>query len=700
MESISFQYPTWYLLGCILAGLLYAAFLYYRSDKFKDAPRWVNPLMAILRFLTVSLLAILLLSPLLKSSDQEIRKPILVFAQDASESVAAVTDSLSRNELQQSWAGLSERLGDEYEIVNLAFGSEVRSGTDFTFPDKSSNLSEALQYIYDTYSTQNLGAVIMTTDGIYNQGSNPLYQATRLGAPVYTVPLGDTIPKKDLILKRVFNNQIAYLGDRFSVQIDISAINAAGSSSQLVISKIENGQAKILQRQPVNINQADYFDTREIILDADQAGVQRYRVSLNTIAGEASTANNSRDIFLDVLDARQQILILAKAPHPDLAAFRSAITANRNYEVETAYLGKTGGLNLAAYDFVILHQIPASGGQGNEIIRQLNENKTARLFVVGSQTNTNILNSSQSILQINADGQNTNDVQAAIDPGFSLFTISENLRNQLPVFPPLIAPFGEFQAGSAGQAFLNQRIGKVSTAYPLLTFGEADGIKTGVLSAEGIWKWRLFDFLQNKNHEAFNELVQKSVQYLSVKEDKRRFRIRPAKNIFDENETVQLDAELYNESFQRINDPDVSLTITDEAGRQFNFTFDKTAEAYTLDAGNLAVGNYSFNGRALLDGQNLTAAGQFSVQPIQLELFQTTADHGLLRLLSQELGGQTVYPDQLASIEESIRNRDTVKPVIYESTRTRPLIDLKWIFLILILLLGGEWFLRRYFGSY
>jgi len=73
--------------------------------------------------------------------------------------------------------------------------------------------------------------------------------------------------------------------------------------------------------------------------------------------------------------------------------------------------------------------------------------------------------------------------------------------------------------------------------------GEEDGVKKGVLAAEGIWKWRLFDFLQNKNHDIFEEVLGKTIQYLTLKEDKRRFRISLDKNIFNENEPIILDAE-------------------------------------------------------------------------------------------------------------------------------------------------------------
>ena len=89
---------------------------------------------------------------------------------------------------------------------------------------KVSNISEFLKYIYDLYSNQNLGAIIMATDGIYNEGSNPIYAGAKLTAPIYTVALGDTTAKKDVILKRVFHNKIAYLGDKFSIQIDVAAL--------------------------------------------------------------------------------------------------------------------------------------------------------------------------------------------------------------------------------------------------------------------------------------------------------------------------------------------------------------------------------------------------------------------------------------------------------------------------------------------
>lgn len=700
MENISFQYPSWYILLCILLGLAYAFVLYFRSTVFGEQSKWLNIGLGVIRFLTVTFLAVLLLTPLLKSVVREVKKPVVVIAQDQSESVAANMNEEQKAKYRQAFQDLSSDLAEDYELREYAFGNEVREGIDFKAEDKVTNISELLNHLYDLYSNQNLGAVVVATDGIYNEGSNPVYAGTKLAAPIYTIALGDTTIKKDLVLKRVFHNKIAYLGDKFSIQIDVTAQNCAGVNTFLNISKIENGSESRLQQIPVSIDKDDFFLTKEVILNADKSGVQRYRIALNQVSGEATTANNSKEIFIDVLDARQKILILANSPHPDITAIKQSISYNKNYELTIAYINNLTA-NVAGFDFVILHQLPSRTNNASGVLNTLADQKIPMLFIVGSQTDFSKLTKIQPLVNITADQKNTNDIQATFAKDFSLFTLDERLVSELPKFAPLLAPFGDFKENPKADILLFQRIGKIDTKYPLLLFGEQNNVKMGVLCAEGIWKWRLFDYLQHKNHELFDLLLGKTIQYLTLKEDKRKFRVSLDKNIFNENEAIYFDAELYNESYELINDPDVTLTIRNEKGEDFKFTFNKTnSRSYTLNAGYFPVGNYTFRADVMSSGQQLTYEGQFSVQPIQLEIYETTADHRLLRLLSEKYGGEMVYPDQLSSIAEKIKQKGTVLPVVYETTKTRSVINLKWIFFLLMGLLTLEWFFRRYFGSY
>ncbi len=701
MNAITFQYPAWYLLLCAALGLLFALGLYYKDKTFREQSATLNWLLGGVRFLAVMLASIFLLSPLLRTLETETRPPIIVFAQDVSESVGAYLDETgTKAEYLAQLGELEDALGRDYDLQVFSFGEEMRESIDTSFGDKVSNLSELMRNIDELYNGANLGAVILATDGIYNEGSNPVYLPARTTAPVFAVALGDTVPQKDVGIRRTYYNRIAYLGDRFSVQVDLGARNAAGSEVTLTAYKIENGRALPLERREILIDRDDFFSTAEVVLDADQSGVQRYRIGVSAVSGEVNLVNNSKDIFIDVLDARQQILLLAAAPHPDLTAIRQSISTNKNYELEVAYLDDLPQ-DLQAFDFVILHQVPSAQRGGSRIIDQLDEYETPRLYILGAESDYRQVNQRQSLMGIATDGRNTNDVQGRLAPDFNFFTVEEALNQSLSNYPPLLAPFGEFVSGGGGQTLLYQRIRKIDTNYPLLVLGEEGGVKTGVLAAEGIWKWRLFNFLQEENHDEFDGLMSKIVQFLSLKEDKRRFRVSVSKNLFDENEQVFLDAELYNNSYELINDPDAGVVITDEAGKEYSYTFNKTERAYSLNAGTLPVGSYRFRAAVTSNGNLLEYFGQFSVQPIQLELFSTTADHGLLQLLANRYGGAVVDPAGMNTVLPGrIKAEGTIKPVIYQTTRTKSLINLRWLFFILIALLTLEWFLRRYFGAY
>ncbi|MEM9887112.1 MAG: hypothetical protein AAF849_14555 [Bacteroidota bacterium] len=699
MNNISFQYPTWYILLCLLLGIAFALALYFRDRRFREQSTSLNWGLGILRALLVTFLSALLLSPLLRSIITDTQKPIVVLAQDVSESVGAEMGEAALGNYKNELSQLRNQLAEEYDLVTYSFGEDIREGIDSSFSDKVSNLSDMLATVYDLYGNQNLGAVILASDGIYNQGSNPIYSSSKLNAPIYTIALGDTIPKRDLIVKRAFHNKIAYLGDRFAVQIDVAAKNCTGQNTNLVLSKIVNGDSQTLQSIPININQEDFFTTREVILEANEAGVQRYRIALSSVNGEASRVNNVKDFFVEVLDARQKILLLANAPHPDLTAIKQTLSANKNYELNTAYITDLQA-NLLEYDFVILHQLPSKTNTASNVLNTIKNHNIAHLFIVGGQSNLGAFNRAQDLLTIRGDGRNTDEVQALIQNDFSLFTLNEELKREIRQFPPLVAPFGEYKTNPNSSVLLRQQIGRVETPRPLFLLGESAGTKVGVLAAEGIWKWRLFDYLQRNNHEFFNELLGKSVQYLSLKEDKRRFRVNLDQNIFNENETIVFGAQLYNQSYELVNDAEANIVITSTEGKEYSYIFNKTEDAYSLNAGILPVGNYRFRAATTFNGQQLTYEGQFSVQPIQLELYETTADHGLLRILSEEYAGETIFPDQVNGLAELIQAKGNVKPVIYQTTQTRSIINLKWIFFILLALLSVEWFLRRYFGSY
>jgi uncharacterized pyridoxamine 5'-phosphate oxidase family protein len=697
LADFTFQYSSAYIFLCVFIGLIFAFALYYKDKKFLEHQSWLPYLLGFLRFAAVTALCMLLLVPMLKSIFEETKNPIILVATDKSSSAASLEESV---DIDNQISALSEELNTDFQVDQYFFTNRLYTDIPDSSDVKTTNLESVLTGFEELYINQNVGAVIIATDGIFNEGKNPLYINNNLSAPIYTVAMGDTSQRKDIVLKGALSNKIVFLGDKFSVQIDIEAINCAGESTNLRISKYEdNGSLTTIENRNIRIDKQDFFTTQEVIIEANQSGVNRYVASLSSVSGEVSTKNNRKDIFIEVLDARQKILILANAPHPDISAFKQIIENNKNYEVTSLYMDKAT-IDNQPYDLVILHNLPSNGYDLSSILERSNLKSAAKLFVLGSQTNQARFNAMQNVMTLEGNSNSLNEVQASLNGSFNLFNISNTLREEISTYPPMVSPFGNYSVSPNASVLLNQKIGSVQTNYPLYVFNDQGGQKTAVIAGEGIWKWRLFNFLQKNHYDEISELIGKTLQYLTLKEDKRKFRVSPGQNIFKENEAIVFSAELYNDSYEKINEPDVNVSIFDSEGRAFDFVFSRRADYYFLDAGQFPAGNYRFTAVSESNGKKVEQSGRFSVESIQLESFDLTARHGLLRSLAEQSGGQFIEPQRIGELVELIQTNNQIKPVVYATTRTNKLMDNKWIFFVLFGFLALEWFLRRYFGSY
>jgi hypothetical protein len=693
--NIVTSYPAWFIIFCILAGLVYAFVLYYRERKLEELPKWLRYIMAFFRFLVVTIIAFLLLSPLLKTELRETEKPVIVIAQDNSESIVLSKDSaFYRNEYRQKLNKLAEELGDKYEVRRYTFGDRISSESENRFNEKQTDISSVFEEIDTRFSNRNLGAVIIASDGLYNKGVNPVYSSSKLRVPVYTIALGDTNVKKDIVLNKVLHNRLAYLGNTFPLEVLVDARELKGKTSTLTVSKGN----QTLFTQNININSSSFVQTVPVLLEAKEPGLQRYRVKLSTVPEEVNFNNNVQDIFIEVMDAREKILLLTDGPHPDVAAIKQSIEGNQNYEVE-AYMLSDFDKPLKQYNLVVINQLPSTTNATTKIISDINAAGLPVLYILGAKTNLAAFSNLQTGVSITGNGARANESEAVVNASFPLFTLSDELKNYTRHFPALQTPFGTYRSTNSANILMSQKIGVVETKDPLIVFNQSGDRKTGVITGEGLWRWRLRDFADHGNHDIFNELISKTIQYLSVKVDKSLFRVTTKSNYY-ENEPVEFEAEVYNESYELINEPEVSITITNADKKTFPFTFSKTSNAYRLNAGLFAVGEYKYEARVKVGEKVFTQRGEFSVSPLMVEAANTVADHQVLYSLAKKHGGDMVYPAQLEKLQELLTKREDIKTVSYTEKKLNDLVNLKWVFFLLLGLLSVEWFLRKRNGAY
>jgi len=680
-------------------AIIFAVGLYFKDKRIKENKSWLPGLLGLLRFFSVLGILFLLLMPLIKNFITEEQKPLIVFAEDVSESITLSTDETQYTQLQEQLTTLKGELDSKFDIVNIRFSEKLAFNETDTVNTQTSNLSVPLEFISENYEDQNLGAVIMITDGIYNEGKNPLYANANMEAPLYTIPLGDTTIRKDLIIKNVLHNRIVYLNDKFAIETDVQAYNAVGARSSISISKVVNGKTTLLEKQPINIDKNNFFKSYRFELGADQVGNVKYKISLTGINNEITLANNSRNVYIEVLDARQKILLLANSPHPDIKALKSIINTNKNYELDVK-MANAPATSLNRYDVIILHNLPSQKYDISTYLAEINKLKKPVFYIVGAETNTSAFSKVQNVMAINGSNSSMNDITPILESSFSLFNLSDLLKSKVKQFVPLKVPFGEYKTDATAKVLLYQKIGNVETQFPLLAYSDINNHKQAVLSGEGIWRWRLTEFTDFPEQPFTKETILKTLQYISQKEDKRQFRAFTNKNNYRENENILFDAQLYNANYEPINNPEAYLRIKNSAGEKFEYTFSKNNNYYYIDAGRLPEDNYSYTASTSYNGKALEATGKFSVQSIVKEQYDLTAKHDLLYNLSQKFGGEVIYPNNISRLTELVSTNESIKPILYQKAETKPLVDYKWILAVLIIFLAIEWFFRRYFGGY
>ncbi|MBB6112347.1 hypothetical protein SAMN05421821_1172 [Mucilaginibacter lappiensis] len=681
----------WWVPVCLILGIVYAWLLYRQPVNLgKNFRLWL----AVLRALVVFIIAMLLVSPLVKTIKYDPQKPLVLIAQDNSSSINTFKPAgFNSTQFVSDLAKLKQQLGDKYDVQEFNFSKDLANGLSDKFNGKQTDIAGALQQLNNRFVNQNIGALILATDGLYNQGNDPQYEAKNIKTSIYTIALGDTVAKRDLLIGNVNYNKTAFLGNDFEIEVLAAAYQSKAENIHLTVTE----DAKQVFTQTIPVTSADFKKTIPIKLTANKKGLRKYNISIAPVKNELSTQNNTETIYVDVLDARQNVLVVYRSPHPDITVIKQAIETNKNFDVKTTLLTDIAGIKLSDYSLIILYQIPA--GEYAPLRNFIAKSKTPVWYMLGSQTDLQAFNAEQNSVKISAGRSELQEVLALPETGFSAFTLSDSARKKIAVMPPLLAPFGSYGTAANTAVLLKQKIGAIATTYPLLAFADNAGHRTAILAGEGLWRWQLAEYQNYGNRNTTDELLSQTVQYLTANANRQRFRVYPARNVFDEGENVILNAELYNDALELINTPDVRIELKNQAGKNYSFLFSRSGQSYQLDAGTLPIGEYSYNATTQNGTQRFSASGQLTVKPLNLETRQSAANHQLLNTIAKQSGGQMLHPNQINQLADLIRKNDNIKTVVYQDKHYSDIIDVKWIFVLILLLLSGEWFLRKREGE-
>ena len=584
-----------------------------------------------------------------------------------------------------------EESGYQVKIKNLS--SDERGHVTYT--ERSSDLSGAIRKIVDEEEGKNLAGVVLVSDGIYNSGASPLYSAVRF--PVYTVGMGDTIERVDLVLKNLAYNKIAYQGNKFPLKAEVLI---QGVSNQMISVSVFRG-GKLIEKQQKNSGTSAIIDF-DFQLEAEEKGTQRIDVVIEAIARESNLKNNKASAFVEVVEGKKKILVIAAAPHPDIKALRAVVDKNSNYEF-ILHIPKIEEADPSlvipgAVDLVVFHNVLEYEGKTTGLFASLYKGTTPFLVMIGPKSNLRSLSAAGIPLTFESVGQG-DEVTPVVNSEFRDFTYSSNLNALFSKYPPTWTPFGRFNMPTSSSILLYQQIGSIVTRRPLLFSFELPAKKIGVFMGEGIWRWRLNEYGTTEKTEAFDELFTKLFQYLSTVEDKRKFRSFPIQHEFTDAEPVVIESQVYNDLFEPVYGNTIELEIRDESGKISRYTYVTGVGGTRYRIGGLKEGIYKMRASTNLKGKNEVVQGEFLVTAQNIESQNLTADFGLLRKIAANSGGKFYQLDQVNNLSTDLQKTEA-KSLIHSEETFNPLINLKWLFFILLVLISTEWFVRKYKGAY
>ena len=202
--------PWYFFALSIIIGFIIAIIAYYKKNT--EAPKNIILILFGLRFISSVFLIFLLLNIFVKQLKNQTEKPIILFAIDNSSSIVSNQDSVYiKSVFQEKIGQLKEKIGRKFNFKTILFGNNVTTTEKSpSFSSKETDLENLMIELETSYSNQNIGALILVSDGIYNKGSDPTLFAEKLGYPIYSIALGDTLQFKDVSIQKINHNQQKY----------------------------------------------------------------------------------------------------------------------------------------------------------------------------------------------------------------------------------------------------------------------------------------------------------------------------------------------------------------------------------------------------------------------------------------------------------------------------------------------------------
>jgi hypothetical protein len=700
------------MLGIVAAAI---AYFFYRYT-LPPVPRATRFLLTVLRTAALFLLCLLLFEPLARLLFSSTRPPILAVLIDDSRSMRLIDRLGDRaKELRTILRGdLSRFLPPGGALQAYTFGSQwkprdLSTKDSLRLDEEATDISAALSSLAREREQHNIQAAVLLTDGNYNLGQSPLYDADGLGMPVYTVGIGDTSEQKDLLITRIATNDIVFSETPTPVNVTVKSTGFGGQRVEVILSEA----GRELSRTSLKLEPGTHEYQASLTYSPTGTGGKKYTVFVSSLSGELTRENNRKSFSVRILKSKLRVVMIAGAPSADVSMIRQLLTEENNLAVACFtqrrpsgfYEGQLPPRLVDSADCLLLLDFPThtTSPATLELIRvQLVDRSLPVFFIDGKNVDRERLGALLPVLPFTVLAASSQEQLVSVrppdaqrsNPIINIFgSRGTNLWSRLP---PLFRTTTTYRAKAEATVLAYAEVQNVPLADPILLTRSVNRQRSLALLAYGLWRWRLMTTGDSEAELALPTFLANSIRWLTTEEERRLVRVRTSKDAYTLGEPIEFLGQVYDASAQPVDDAHTRVIIR---------RGERTSETILRPVGNgryegavdgLGEGEYTFNATAHIDNLSLGEdRGTFSVGGLNLEFEETRMNSTLLRQLAYRTGGKYFTPGSLADLMPTLRSQASFIPRQVIRTQELDLWNWQYMLATIVLLLGLEWFLRK-----
>ncbi len=725
--ALTFQRGGAWAFAVGIALALFLAFFAYRRTLPPIAPG-LSRLLAGLRFGAFVLLLLVLFDPLISYESVLTIRPHVAVLVDRSASMgigdadeSGVTRAAAADAILNDGGGMVAKLRDRYDVTLYQFADQFGPYDAAGELGSATDLSTALEGTLNAEWERGIDAVVLLSDGVVNEGRDPVSVARTLAIPIHAFPIGDPDPPRDLSVQQVLANQVVYVNSQVTVDVSVRARGFEGREFPV---RIVEGD-RVVAEKVVTVTQPLETTVHKLKFPVDREGIHRYAVVIPEEASEQLTENNRYPFTMEALKERVKVLVLADRPGWDLTFFRRVLEQDPNLEIETFIESRDGKVrpvadsegapsfpatkeDLFAYEVVTIFGTPGELGRsfGEWIDPYVRQRGGALLFFAVEPLDGIVPNRFSELLPVSMNKgrsrYNEEPFTAKLTPQgerHPVLRIHENTSQNRTLWsdlPPLdgLNLIGPVKPGATLLAS-HPTLRVNGAEVPLMALGSVGKGQVFLANGTSFWNWDFRMWGIGKTNRTYEKFWTNLVRWLVSRGGFQNVSVKPEAITYNRGEPVVFRGLALNQALDPVSDARIEVIVERDDAEVDRFTLaSRPAEpgAYERTLTGYAPGDYTYKATVVSSDQLLGEdRGEFTVSDFSAEFLETARNDRLLETLVKTTGGTLWNEAEFASFTGDLGLAERTERDLHE----RSIWNHWTIFFAILGFFSFEWFLRK-----